>query len=1066
MAITLNALDRIIGYYQPTDNMPGKNLQGLMQGLTYNENIYKGNPFTPEDAREIDVEIKDQPYYPKEIDIKAVLYDGYRYIAVGNSPTTTVVMISTDGVNWDIKTLSEQIIAVTDIAYSGDMYLITTATFNTPVYSSHDGENWVTTGPFTPYDDTNYDEASFDTSSSDLANALLYSDIYAKGLFVATGSGEIVNSVDGLVWTKVFQYGGRTEKIFKDITYAELPNYKGFIVVGGGQEIIGNMNTAFPTFVAIAMVILSPDGMVWSPIDPRVTDTTMNGVAASPTIIIMVGDAGKIFASINGSNWNGCFSGVSVNLNRIVYGNSLFVVIGNSGTILTSPNGITWTARTSNTTNNLNSIHFNGTSYIVVGENSTILKSIDGLVWEDISYINTKDTTYRIVGSEFSYGYSPEELVSGVITDSLVMFVKTRPGSAWDPVQYGYVGFNMNSKVATLDRNNSASFDHLVDVLATISVYIVDSATLLGQRIYSGYTIDWVKKIITLDDPILSTQSVLIEAYEVGGGNQIIKDCTDNIPLRTDSITGQAEIYLGYNYDSTIYATPVCYLNGTKLIFNTDYIIKSTGTGTAKIMFSTAYDSATSYFSFAVLGPANIAGYSVPETEVYTSTGTGTYTLHNFAGYANPTNAIVEVDGLRLTPAQYSITGTSITVTASNPTGSKVAVTTFNDTRLQTLVTETKVATAKVTPIFYVDRSSSVIYIVTDSDPGFSNGDHVRISGTKGSTQLNDKLFYVKPSSTYVSGGVTYYPFQIYTNDVMTAYVQSRLVSMFDSGGYVWKESATFQVTQPEPMTDGSRTWVTVDGKKVAPSQLYFNDSNTLSIAAPIEIGQTIVVTSMVSTPTPNELVYNVNMDKSGNSTVYRANNNTSTWLTQPFDITQNVIYVADVTRLVDTLVQPSTVEMINGTPTSKIQCDLSSVCEISIYNVTTLTYLSPSSYTWKAIDGVPCVVYSNEVAIGESVEVTIRSGQVLMINSERIKFSAINHATNTISNLIRGVQGTGAQKKHDLYTVVNSLLPGNLLDSSYYNQTWNSTYYDATLGDPLQVSTTVAAKFLKYGSV
>ena len=88
------------------------------------------------------------------------------------------------------------------------------------------------------------------------------------------------------------------------------------------------------------------------------------------------------------------------------------------------------------------------------------------------------------------------------------------------------------------------------------------------------------------------------------------------------------------------------------------------------------------------------------------------------------------------------------------------------------------------------------------------------------------------------------------------------------------------------------------------------------------------------------------------------------------------------------------------------------------------------------------------------------------MINSERIKFSAINHATNTISNLIRGVQGTGAQKKHDLYTVVNSLLPENLLDSSYYNQTWNSTYYDATLGNPLQVSTTVAAKFLKYGSV
>ena len=84
-----------------------------------------------------------------------------------------------------------------------------------------------------------------------------------------------------------------------------------------------------------------------------------------------------------------------------------------------------------------------------------------------------------------------------------------------------------------------------------------------------------------------------------------------------------------------------------------------------------------------------------------------------------------------------------------------------------------------------------------------------------------------------------------------------------------------------------------------------------------------------------------------------------------------------------------------------------------------------------------------------------------MLINGEQIKFSSVNYANNTISGLIRGVNGTGMQGTHAQYSTVYSILPTNLMRPYYYDQTWNSYNYSTT-GDPLQLSTTVPAEFLK----
>jgi len=58
----LNELDRIIGYYQPTVNMPGLDLTQLVTGITYPNGTYLGNAFAPEDQYTIDTNLEDKAF--------------------------------------------------------------------------------------------------------------------------------------------------------------------------------------------------------------------------------------------------------------------------------------------------------------------------------------------------------------------------------------------------------------------------------------------------------------------------------------------------------------------------------------------------------------------------------------------------------------------------------------------------------------------------------------------------------------------------------------------------------------------------------------------------------------------------------------------------------------------------------------------------------------------------------------------------------------------------------------------------------------------------------------------
>jgi hypothetical protein len=116
-------------------------------------------------------------------------------------------------------------------------------------------------------------------------------------------------------------------------------------------------------------------------------------------------------------------------------------------------------------------------------------------------------------------------------------------------------------------------------------------------------------------------------------------------------------------------------------------------------------------------------------------------------------------------------------------------------------------------------------------------------------------------------------------------------------------------------------------------------------------------------------------------------------------------------------------------------------------------TWLSKPLYTTE--DEIHFVDVSNIVSAGS---------KIVNINGEMIRFASVDYSTNIVSGLTRGVNGTGVKNIHEVNTFAYGISPDKKLADAYYNQVWNSKQFTSK-GDPLQLSTNPAAKFLELGT-
>lgn len=274
-------------------------------------------------------------------------------------------------------------------------------------------------------------------------------------------------------------------------------------------------------------------------------------------------------------------------------------------------------------------------------------------------------------------------------------------------------------------------------------------------------------------------------------------------------------------------------------------------------------------------------------------------------------------------------------------------------------------------------------------------------------------------------------------------------------------------VTQWEQI-NVDRLWVTVNGYRVPSSSLRLNPANEISILTTIDSTDNVIITSMIPSATPNEETFMISVNNQNQGTAYRANTLTRTWLTQPLYNTEDTIYVGDVTKITDVVNQSTTVPAlgVNGKYDIGLTADKNLISSITVYNATTSAIINSANYEF-VVEGLTPIIRINPgayITAGDQLEITVLEGRLILINGEQIKFSTVDPVNNTISNLQRGTNGTGEQVYIPEYTEVFSFLSQNQMTSVQYQETWNPIpgNYNPTLGDPLQISDTGSAIFLR----
>jgi hypothetical protein len=252
---------------------------------------------------------------------------------------------------------------------------------------------------------------------------------------------------------------------------------------------------------------------------------------------------------------------------------------------------------------------------------------------------------------------------------------------------------------------------------------------------------------------------------------------------------------------------------------------------------------------------------------------------------------------------------------------------------------------------------------------------------------------------------------------------------------------------------------------------LKLNENNYLSILAAVTAGDVLVITSMVPSATPNEEVYIQMVNRYQEPTVYRANEDSRTWLVEPLQNTSNVLWVDDARKLVDIYATTVTVPQDYDYNTNPLEVglpvDKSLISKITVYNDTTNNPIFETNYELEIQDLAPVLVINGSIQPGEQLTITVvlGIGNTIYLNGEQIKFTTVNLDFNLFTGLQRGVNGTGIQKLHNAYSTVYGMLSTNRMTAALYDNTWNSNNFNEISGDPLQISDTAGANFLNSGN-
>jgi hypothetical protein len=298
------------------------------------------------------------------------------------------------------------------------------------------------------------------------------------------------------------------------------------------------------------------------------------------------------------------------------------------------------------------------------------------------TYLGTLASDINVSGGAFVDTYSshsPQELVPGSVFDTLNMKVFTRPGFDYDNDGHSAPFGSENWVYDGTAETRVVNFSTLTtNPFAVRALNITTGLSLRFEYISPAagavdYTIDWLNKTLTFTGSNISTGDILrVESYGIGGGNQL---WVDNYSVTDHYVDASTLVYIDVpvNFEQIYEAMIKC--NGSRV---TNYTFTEVDEYTTRITFGTSGINAVKYFGTSPLVPGDylhvaILGYegdastvpgyvthdeslehtsSHPSSQYFDATGAVEYSLDQDFQKFNPYTAIVEVDGVRLTPPE------------------------------------------------------------------------------------------------------------------------------------------------------------------------------------------------------------------------------------------------------------------------------------------------------------------------------------------------------------------------------------------------------------------------------
>ena len=1022
--VAMTALERIDGFYQPTAGMVPKDHQQLLKGITYPNTVYLGNKFAPEDVIDEDVVLTDNLFTNSDADVKGVVFNGSGYVAVATYKNSTFVLTQTESGTWQTSKIVEQLLNITSFAYMNEMYVITLDNESNPLLVSYDGIRWIGLGDRTTFDSLDYDDGSYDDSSLQIQQGgILNSSVINESIF--TVGYKIDSSTTGLVWETSHEVGdkNRTFNSLTDIAFLDTDSYTGYVAIGSQIIVTAGEGTPAPTIQTASLILTSIDAQSWDPLSAITSEFIPVAITAGAGLFVAACKAGKMMYSNNAITWveatvNG--SAITDNIIDVAFGNGMFLAITATNTLLTSSDGTVWTQVVSPTTAELFAVTFTNNNFVLVGATGTVIVSSNCTTWENILIQTSSDTTYVVKGNDFLFGYGPEELVAGVISDKVNMTVTSAPGAYWnrdggDQYWYNASGFSMIQVKRVVGTSLSVSFDEVVANGAGSSVFIVEADGTLA-RMYENFTssalqytyqVNWNSKTITFNSEDFIGKTVLLELYEFGNATERQRASTETMPLFDDINTGHSSINTGlpmlYGKD----LDPVVYAQKqggqlTRLVSGLDFSTYESE-GALILALGDTYDAATDYVVYSIVRTGksfdnvNEHYVSIPETQFFTEGGNQFVISLEVTKLPSPNfrnsipSAIVEVDGKRLRDLHdYIIDENSLTLSLISTVypNQVVAVTMFNG------ITRQYMSTAHETM-----SSSESTFSLTIPSP---------------------TILIPSPMSPIV-----------YTN--------------------------------------GQRAWVTVDGNRIDPSLVSFGADNVMTVNYPVQAGQIVMATAMVSSAAPNEQTYRIEIDKLNNKVVRRMNMEDTTWLVAEINEADTEIHVAKAEYLVEQAHTHSTVEQLaDGTLYAFTNSFFADVSGVMIFDNTKALYVPYTFTRLTMIAGRPAVIFNDFVDVSDDLTMTLYRGNTVEINGEKIHFTEVDLTNNILRGITRGAFGTQIKVHHPVNSRVISLSSAKVMDPAYYNTVWTDTdvFEYHTFEIPLQLSNTEPAKFLRMNNI